>query len=1077
MRPSRLLLLPCALFAACCAFAADARRSFDLPAGDAAETLRRFAQQAGREIVYPAQEVRGRQTNTVRGELPVAEALQQLLAGTELIAELDQKTGAYAVRKGPVSPKALRVAAPTGNGRPQPKVSPVATDETLMLSAFEVSEDVDKSYGALNSNSATAFRVELKKLPLTADVFGEAFMNDVGLNTIEQVVQNFSPGAGYAASTPDTYAMNGQFLDRNNTSTMSIRGLSAPSVQVNGFFPTGGTGMNGSGISSNFSTERVEVISGPQSLLYGVSGSGGVINMILKQARFDRPGSGSLKFQVDQYGNKLGQVDYGIGDSRLAVRVSLLNQTLGGRRVFIGGPLKGGYLQLAAKPTQDTVVRYSLDKSSFDRVNAIGALISLQALNAANDARNGQALRWLLATGQTQAAADGKASGTGNIMNGALNWDNIDSLAGAMYGETQRHSLQLLTAETRWNSWLSTQASIGYRTEERRKVGNAGVTFLAPNVVANPTGTWAIGMGSGLSACLFQPIRQKVARFSALATNDLFGGRVHSQTVAGVDFTRTDGENVFAALVQADGDFNPIRSGVAANNGFTLIPTVYWPVANGPVQQPLWGRNDSRITYKGVNYVRQVTNFSVDSLVSPTNPMGLTGTGSGNNQKTVNIQSGIYGANFSDWLGGRLTTLLGVRLGKAFLRGLAEAANPPSVKSEALSTYTGFNAGASYALTSWLRPYVQVSTNYVPSSATADPYGNYNKTASGIGEEAGLKLASPTNAFSGSLGVYRSSAKNEIISNPTVLTSDINYPGLNGRLGAPGNAVNADRETQGLQLAVTAAPTKGWRMRFAAATIAATIGTDRSYAQVYNDQFYANNQRQVTYRDGTVVYVLPTATQVANAATAGASPLTIDMMNDSRNRYYANPIAIAGAINPNSAAATILKTVDPVHGPILTGAVGLPISAMQIAPNPLSPPPGTIVLMRSGDRVTGSPRYSTNFTNVYTIREGWVKGLRFGGTVVAKWKNGSYYYYPNTVSDPNTRALFAFPDLLTVSGILGYERRYRGFTLSTQLNISNMFNKYHVVSLPSYLNGWAGPNNAIFDEQPRMYVWSSTISF
>ncbi len=117
MRFFRQLLLAGVLGVAGSAFAADVRRTFSLPAGDAADTLRQFAQQAGREIVYPAEEVRGQQTNPVRGELPVTEALRQLLVGTALVAELDQRTGAFAVRKGAAVPKAPRTTtSPDGNG-------------------------------------------------------------------------------------------------------------------------------------------------------------------------------------------------------------------------------------------------------------------------------------------------------------------------------------------------------------------------------------------------------------------------------------------------------------------------------------------------------------------------------------------------------------------------------------------------------------------------------------------------------------------------------------------------------------------------------------------------------------------------------------------------------------------------------------------------------------------------------------------------------------------------------------------------------------------------------------------------
>src|SRR5688572_24995362 len=68
----------------------DARRAYNLPAGDAIQTLKRFAQQAGREIVYPVDQVRGVQTKAVRGEFTALEAITRMLEGTTLGATEDQ---------------------------------------------------------------------------------------------------------------------------------------------------------------------------------------------------------------------------------------------------------------------------------------------------------------------------------------------------------------------------------------------------------------------------------------------------------------------------------------------------------------------------------------------------------------------------------------------------------------------------------------------------------------------------------------------------------------------------------------------------------------------------------------------------------------------------------------------------------------------------------------------------------------------------------------------------------------------------------------------------------------------------
>jgi hypothetical protein len=79
--------------------AAVTKQRFDVPAGDARPMLRLFANQAGCEIMFPVDNVAGVKTNAVKGEFTIQEALAQILAETGLVASLDAKTGAIAIRK------------------------------------------------------------------------------------------------------------------------------------------------------------------------------------------------------------------------------------------------------------------------------------------------------------------------------------------------------------------------------------------------------------------------------------------------------------------------------------------------------------------------------------------------------------------------------------------------------------------------------------------------------------------------------------------------------------------------------------------------------------------------------------------------------------------------------------------------------------------------------------------------------------------------------------------------------------------------------------------------------------------
>ena len=72
---------------------------FEIPAGEALDTLKRAAHQAGHEIMYPADAVRGVRTHAVRGEFTPFEALSLMVANTVLKVVRDEVSGALAVMR------------------------------------------------------------------------------------------------------------------------------------------------------------------------------------------------------------------------------------------------------------------------------------------------------------------------------------------------------------------------------------------------------------------------------------------------------------------------------------------------------------------------------------------------------------------------------------------------------------------------------------------------------------------------------------------------------------------------------------------------------------------------------------------------------------------------------------------------------------------------------------------------------------------------------------------------------------------------------------------------------------------
>lgn len=1081
-------------------------RAFDVPSGDAIDTLKQAAQQGGVEIVFLAETVRGVRTTAIRGNFTALEALERLVGKTGLLIVRDARTGTLTVSRGrtanPDSTELTPAAIPAEKNVTSPMRTrtllsvlagwliapalsaqsapppPPATESTLVLSPFEVTEEADKGYGALNSNSITRFKVELDKMPVSADIINEAFMADVGAWDVENMLREYSAGAGTFDGAGAATGVNNP-MDRFDT-TMSLRGMGAPTVQRDAFMPARAAATS-MGFTSNFDIERVEVINGPQSLLYGFSGTGGAINLVPKQARFGRPAHGSFRFQVDQHGHKQGLLDFAAARKNLALRFVATRQQLGNRRVFIDGDLDGLYGQIAWKPFGQTTVRFSESYTNYRRLYQ--NLTTLTALSNANDARNGLSLRYLLATNQIEAAANGGPSGAGVIGNGKLTWDNVDSTAGRALSDYTRAHTHGLTVDTVWSRNFSTQIAAGYANNKASRYSNGLAQFVAPNVAANPTGTWAVAPNA---VDIVGHTRARAFRISGVVTNGLFGGRARSETAFGADYSGSVFNRVFRGYARAGADGNTIvnPSPTAPANGFTLLGRTYTALPGGPIRDVnVFEPGAKFISVDGVRYTEVGTNEPVPALVSAANPLGLTGRGVNGRNNNDTVIKGVYAANFITWFDGKLTTLTGLRVGSVrAVRDDFNTAAQPSVRNIADSEAVSFNVGANVEVRDWLRPYVSYSDSLSPPvSVQTDPYGEAQGNSRGTGGEIGVKFSNTAKTVSGSVSWFSAESPREPHAIVGALIAIINPDGLNGEYLNPGGSITVARKSRGVQVAATALLRKNWRLRLSASHFNSVVGTDKSYGQLYNDQFHADAQGRVTYRDGTPVYVSTTATQVLQPAAAGAVPLTIAMMNTSGNRYYANPAAESARINPNSGAATILRAVDPVRGPILTGVTGLPISALQIAPLADAPPVGTVVVSKAGDLAAGNPNYSANLTSIYTVGSGLLRGVKFGGTVAKSWKITSYRYYEGGAAGGKPRLTFHMPRPVRFDAILGYERKIGRYAFSTQLNITNLFNRYDVVLLPSATTGFSGARgtgiNATFNAEPRLAVWSFTVGF
>ena len=94
--PKRLRLLAGAVAFALAAAVSAADFNFDIPAGDLDAALKAYSKQTGEQLVYRAEDLKGKSTQGAKGRMSDQQALEAIVAGTGLKVNRDS-SGAFAI--------------------------------------------------------------------------------------------------------------------------------------------------------------------------------------------------------------------------------------------------------------------------------------------------------------------------------------------------------------------------------------------------------------------------------------------------------------------------------------------------------------------------------------------------------------------------------------------------------------------------------------------------------------------------------------------------------------------------------------------------------------------------------------------------------------------------------------------------------------------------------------------------------------------------------------------------------------------------------------------------------------------
>ncbi|HEV7269180.1 TonB-dependent receptor [Pseudoxanthomonas sp.] len=272
--PVRVLLLSMACSAALAAQAQAAPGRIDLPAGELTTALNTLAKQSGTQLVYRADQLKGRRTSGVQGATSTDQALDRLLQGSGFQARRDASGAVLIVqadaapRRAP-APRPAPQEAPPGGGAAQAE-EPVTQMETLQVTGSRIK------------------RAEIEG-PAPITVVTAEQIQAAGLTSVPDVLRSLSQNSGSvygqqnttnAQSTPGAQAVDLRGLGPNHTLVLiNGRRIADFPLPLNG--------------RSNFTDigniplgmiDRIEVLTGSASAVYGSDAMAGVINFILKKS-------------------------------------------------------------------------------------------------------------------------------------------------------------------------------------------------------------------------------------------------------------------------------------------------------------------------------------------------------------------------------------------------------------------------------------------------------------------------------------------------------------------------------------------------------------------------------------------------------------------------------------------------------------------------------------------------------------------------------------------------------------------------------------------------------------------------
>ncbi|QFQ88770.1 TonB-dependent siderophore receptor [Paracoccus kondratievae] len=239
--------------------AANEAVSFRIPAQPLSSAIDAFIRQSGWQISYSSALVRGKMSPGVNGNIAPRSALQRLVAGTGISVSI-AGAGSAAL----VDLPGVAVSIPD--------------DGAIVLDPIVIQSSGESAWGAVPgivaTRSATGTKTDapLIEVPQSISVIAADEIRQRGAESVKDAVR-YSAGVGAGGASSSLRSFD----------NIEVRGFAPTPLYLDGTYLPYIGDSGGSPQIDPYLLERVEVLKGPSSVLYGQNYPGGMVNMVSKR--------------------------------------------------------------------------------------------------------------------------------------------------------------------------------------------------------------------------------------------------------------------------------------------------------------------------------------------------------------------------------------------------------------------------------------------------------------------------------------------------------------------------------------------------------------------------------------------------------------------------------------------------------------------------------------------------------------------------------------------------------------------------------------------------------------------------